>query len=395
MTTASFRPLLASAVCFFFAAAAPAEPRRTIPVDGLPFEAELIAADAQWQLTFQQNDRRRPLPAADLVRWGSPAETVRGPVIVTADGGLLVGDVLAADPEKLVADSALFGLVELPAEQAAAVVFSLPSDRRARDLLLDRACSYESTSDQVMLVNGDVVDGRFRRIHEDKVELDADVGPLEIEVDRVRAVVFNPTLLDRPRREGLWAVAGFADGTRLVVDRLIVAGESVEITAAGRVWRTARDELVCLQPLGGRAVYLSDLEPSGDRQLPFLELDWPPYRNDRDVTGGWLRCGGRLYLKGLGVHSAARLTYTLEEPYRRFEALLGIDDHTAGQGSVRFLVYVDGRRQYASPIVRGGDEPTAVSVDVAGAKRLDLIVDYADRADVMDRADWLEARLVP
>jgi hypothetical protein len=38
--------------------------------------------------------------------------------------------------------------------------------------------------------------------------------------------------------------------------------------------------------------------------------------------------------------------------------------------------------------------PVPVSVDLGGAKRLDLVVDFADRADELDRANWLNARLV-
>jgi hypothetical protein len=36
-----------------------------------------------------------------------------------------------------------------------------------------------------------------------------------------------------------------------------------------------------------------------------------------------------------------------------------------------------------------------VSVDVAGARGITLVVDYAERGDEMDRADWLDAALVP
>ena len=87
--------------------------------------------------------------------------------------------------------------------------------------------------------------------------------------------------------------------------------------------------------------------------MPYLDLSWP-YHNDRNVTGGLLRCGGRLYLKGLGVHSAARLSYALDGRYRRFQAELGIDDSTGGRGSVEFRVLVDGRQRYASGPIRGG-----------------------------------------
>jgi hypothetical protein len=77
----------------------------------------------------------------------------------------------------------------------------------------------------------------------------------------------------------------------------------------------------------------------------------------------------------------------------RFEALVGIDDSTAGGGSVIFRVLVDGQERFTSRTIRGGDAPMPVSVDLTGAKRLELIVDYADRADVLDHADWLDARL--
>ena len=127
------------------------------------------------------------------------------------------------------------------------------------------------------------------------------------------------------------------------------------------------------------AVFLSDIRPDEYRFLPYLDMNWP-YRTDRNVTGGQLRCGGRLYMKGLGVHSAARLSYELDRPWRRFQAEIGIDDSTAGRGSVGFRVFVDGKLKYASLAVRGGMPPQSVSVDLAGAKQLDLVVDYGEAA---------------
>ncbi|NLF10042.1 MAG: hypothetical protein GX594_18995 [Pirellulaceae bacterium] len=61
---------------------------------------------------------------------------------------------------------------------------------------------------------------------------------------------------------------------------------------------------------------------------------------------------------------------------------------------MRFRVLVDGREKYAGPILRDGEPPVPVEVDLTGAKRMELVVDYADRADVLDRADWLDARIV-
>ena len=116
------------------------------------------------------------------------------------------------------------------------------------------------------------------------------------------------------------------------------------------------------------------------------------------MLGEPLTVGGKRYLKGIGMHSASRLTYRLDGKYRRFDAAVAIDDSADTRGSVTFGVYVlrDGqwKQAYTSDIVRGGDPPEPVSVDVDGAQALTLTVDYADRGDELDHADWLDARLV-
>ncbi len=155
---------------------------------------------------------------------------------------------------------------------------------------------------------------------------------------------------------------------------------------------------MALLPLGGRVDYLSDMKPSSYRHIPYLQLSWP-FAADASVSGGRLRAGGMLYLKGLGMHSPARITYDLDEPFRRFEAEVAIDAAAGRNGSVVFRVFTDdGGGSWAeratSEIVRGGDPPVPISVDLAGGKRISLLVDYADRGDEQDHADWLNARLV-
>ncbi len=264
-------------------------------------------------------------------------------------------------------------------------------------------------SDRLLLENGDELTGLLAGIADDAVRLQTGTGPVEVKTDRIAALVFNPALRRKSATKPgeLRAWLGLADGSRLLATRLLMEGDRMTVTAAGQPLAASRRNLVFLQPLGGRPVYLSDLKPAEYQQTPFLDLRWP-YRADRNVTGGLLRSGGRLYLKGLGVHSAARLVYNLsplplgEGPgvraagptAQRFAAEVGIDDSTAGGGSVRFRVLVDGREKFMSPILRGGDPPVPVSVDLTGAKKLELVVDYADRADVLDHADWLNARIV-
>ncbi|MEE8451707.1 MAG: NPCBM/NEW2 domain-containing protein [Thermoguttaceae bacterium] len=372
-----------------------AEAPSVVPVDGDPFLGQLVAADAQWQLTFTVDGKPRSLPAAELVRWGAFAEPSRGPIVQLADGGLLVADVLRADKERLAADSLLFGQIDFPLESLAGVVFQLPAGRRQRDALLDRVARATGDSDRILLHNGDEITGLVTGIENDTVGLDTKVGPIEIETGRIAALIFNPELKQTARPQGPRAWTGLSDGSRLLATGLTTDAKVLQVTTAGQTWATSPEELIALQPLGGRVTYLSDLEPAGYRHMPYLTLKWPRHGTDRNITGGRLWCDERLYLKGLGLHSASRLTYTLDGSYTRFDARLGIDDSTEGRGSVRFRVYVDDKQhRYTSPTVRGGNPPVPMSVDITEATRLDLIIDFADRADELDRAVWLDARLV-
>ncbi len=364
-----------------------------VPVDGKPFAAKLTAIDAKWQLHFAADNEKKPFAAADLVRWGKFAEPAEGSIVVMADGGLLVADVFGLDEENLAIGSMQFGTMEIPIECVAGVVFDPPTGARERDLLLDRVATTDGPSDRLLLHNGDMVTGLIRSFENDVIEVDTDIGPPKVEASAVAAMVFDPALRQETVSRGLRAWVGLANGSLLLAKTVTMTEKSLAITTTGgQVLKTTPDQLAGLQPLGGRAVYLSDLD-ADHRHLPFLSLRWP-YHVDRNVTAGRLRSGKRLYLKGLGVHSTARLTYRLDGTYGRFQADLGIDDSTEGRGSVRFRVYIDRKPIHLSKTIRGGDLPVPVSLDITGAKTLDLVVDYADRADQLDHANWLDARII-
>jgi hypothetical protein len=371
-----------------------AEGSLAVPVEGDAFPARLTSITAEGQLGFDAAGKPRSLAAADLVAWGQPAELQKGPIILLADGGRLPASVAGADKVHLTVDSTRLGRLKLPLESLAGVVYRPPPNPAELDALLDRVAGGQGRADRLILDNGDEVAGVIEELESDKLKIKGDLGTSELGIRRLVAVIFNPVLRQPPAAQPRAAWIGLRDGARLPVAALVLQGEALELTTlSGAKWTAAAKDLVHLMPQTARAVYLSDIPADDYRFLPYLQTQWP-YRTDRNVTGGQLRSGGRLCLKGLGMHSAARLSYALDRPWSRFQAEVGIDDSTAGRGSVSVRVFVDGKLQYASPPIRGGMRPQAVSVALSGAKRLDLVVDYGEGGDVMDRADWLDARLV-
>ena len=105
--------------------------------------------------------------------------------------------------------------------------------------------------------------------------------------------------------------------------------------------------------------------------------------------------GGRWSASGLGMTSRTRMTWPLDGRHRWFCSRVAIDDTAGDSGDVVFRVLVDGRSVWSSGPVRGGRKPRKLGpVDLAGARKLTLVVDYGRRADVGDHAAWLDPRLV-
>jgi hypothetical protein len=363
-------------------------------IGGETFPGTLAIAKADGTFHFQHNSQSREVAARGLVMWGAPLEVRQGSLVLLADGGLLAADVLASDDENLSVDSGVLRKLALPLEQVAAILFHPPLDAVRRDELLGRLREGAARDDLLILDNGDELSGTVLAISPEEIEFKAAVGKLQLARGRVVALAFDPSLVVAPQVKGLRTLVGLADGSRLVAASLVVSEAKAQITLAGGQQAGApAGQIVFLQPSGGRVQYLSDLKPAGYKHIPFLELPWE-YRLDRNVLGHSLRSGGRLYLKGVGMHSASRLTFALDGRHKRFAADVAIDDQAGPRGSVVFRVFVDAEQKYASPILRGGDAPLAISVELpAAAKTLSLIVDFADRGDELDYANWLNARL--
>lgn len=324
--------------------------------------------------------------------------------LVLADGGIIVleDEMPTTSDDSLVAVAETFGTLKLPLRLLAGIMLHSPIDPQRRDRLTarllrpqsDKSDAAKDNRDWLFFENGDALQGRVTTLTETGVEFAADVGQLTIERERLVAIAFDPSLRATPSTAPRTLV-GFADGGALSAKTLAFKNQQTELVLAdGSRLSADETEPVYVQPLLGQAVYLSDREPTGYRHIPYLNTPWD-YRLDENVEGTRLRAGGAIYLKGIGMHSASRLTWQLDKPYRRFEAELAIDDQTENRGSVVFRVFAGSRELYKSPVIRGGDKPTPISVDLRDVRQLSLIVDFADRADVLDHADWLNARLVP
>jgi len=154
-------------------------------------------------------------------------------------------------------------------------------------------------------------------------------------------------------------------------------------------------DLVPLRSVGFGHTYGGEVRYSGDSGPP---------RADRSNRGDPIRIDRRTFERGLGVHAPCEVVYAVEPGYRRFVALVGVDErivdmshgsNLARYPSVVFKVMIDGREAATSPVMRVQSPAWRFDVAIpAGARRVGLVAMDAGDGNREDWADWAEAGFV-
>ncbi|MEX0819232.1 MAG: NPCBM/NEW2 domain-containing protein [Pirellulaceae bacterium] len=391
--------------------------RRSLPllvVDGKTVPATIEELTPEWGIAVRVDGQTRRIEPSEYVLWGAYSDDDRSSQILLTDDSVLVGDLIRIEAESVTIASLQWGELQLDRRMVRAFLMLPKADPLERDRQWQTLRELEA-ADRVLLRSGDAIEGRLLPTTEQEngglfglislgIELPNNGESTSIGIEEIQALTFHAPM-SVSKSEGL---LGFRDGSLVAVSTLTRPQPRVTQigTAAGASLRLRNDELreslTFIQPQHGRITYLSDLPALGYKSLPFLKLEWP-LGVGANTLGGRLRSAGNIAFKGLGMHSTSRVAYNLDGKYQSFQAEVALDDHAGRQGSVVYRVLVErdngsGERQWSvaftSPILRGGDPPLPITIDVTSATRMALVVEMADRADTRDYANWLNARLV-
>jgi hypothetical protein len=238
------------------------------------------------------------------------------------------------------------------------------------------------------------VEGRVEGVRQGRLRVRASIGALSIDPARVRAMVMASGDAPVVATPAIQAAVETTDGERITGDWLALTATEVRVRPAwGAELAIPIEHASRLTVLNGRLVFLSDMRPAEVQETAYFDTP-RPFQTDRSQGGRPLRLGGRIFSRGLGVHARSALTYSLTGSFKTFAATLGVDSEVGNGGSVVYRVVGDERTLYESPVLRGGDAPQPITVDVSGVLLLRLEVGEAEDADVADHADWAEARLL-
>jgi hypothetical protein len=407
-----------------------------------------------WQAAAGQPDpgSLAEVSTSKIVRWGRCPPWPQGPMVLLADGGLIAGHIETLDANTCVITSTTFGRIELPAvavrgyrasvatgpvslETTSGVAgFRLPASR------LSRPAEPRQALGVLLLANRDRVAASTIRWQADVLTVETTAGTVLIPRSSVQAVDFalpilpSPTLATLVRGHSQRILVAIVDGSRFTIDQLeptmigaaAIPQAQTSLTLTGMsdrdrplVVSCVSDDIVALAVDDGSARLLALHEASAATHAPECGSPWPLARGHA-LTGDWPGLRGETAFTALGIHAAARVRYRLPRPADRFEATVAIDDSAGQGGSVVVKIRTlpadagntgtdrnDGfaldtpdppdasmREVFVSPVLRGGDDPIVIRAPLDKATDLELVVETADGADILDRTLWLDPRVI-
>ena len=241
---------------------------------------------------------------------------------------------------------------------------------------------------------------------------DENLGEQTFSLEQVREVLLAPIGAPPSQPDGAFLDIYGPGGSVLPGNPSSYSGNELVLSGLmeGSKWRVNLDSVRTILVRNGKVRYVSDMDPVNVVQKEVFPWQTDPSKGDElPAAFRWRRdqsvpdrpgqtdpltLDGTVYEKGIGSTSYTKLTYKLDESYRRFQATIGLDDradHPERRGAAVFRVLVDGKKQL-SETISSTDAPQSVDVDVSGASTISLVTDL--ETGYLDYANWAGARLI-
>lgn len=344
-----------------------------------------LVAITDKELVMAKDGKRTPVPFADIlqVELQKPGEAAAGGAVIDVE--LTDGSLLHCKSVAFKGKDALLTLVGAEASSkvpllAISSILNGAQDAALRQEWQEKVLNKRGIQDQLVIrrdgalnsLQGTLGDANAAGEIEFSLEVGGARRTRSFPLDRVQGLVFLRTpAADAPAP--LCKVVDLGQNS-VIAAKLQLEGEKLKVvTVAGAVFEMPRGSLQRLDFTNDKIAYLSDMTPASLVYRSPTGRNDPP-RMDTNLDGkGQLQIKGEVFAKGLALHAHTELTYNLDGKYKRFEAVLGMDDVVGGDGQPRVRIEGDGRELFGNVISRK-DERHNLDLDVRGVRQLRVIV---------------------
>lgn len=350
------------------------------PLEGPPLVAAAITLTAD--LVLGEGKPLLALRDVDWIEFAAPAKI--DPLSVSnvalgiwlTDGSWLPVATVAAGGNDIVRASSPFGTHDIPLSIISG--WGTSETAPAGDGL-----------DRVLVASGPI-DCRVQGLRDGKLLLATtlDPEPLALELGEIQGL----RLAQGIKRPTGFALLVTMDPNRPPV-RLLSTATGLQLAASKQPVAISTLGGLRVRVDGGRRAWLSDLTPVTVVEKGAFDVVWP-WQRDQALDGGPLTLGGIRHAKGITVHSAATVTWTLGQRYVRLRSLIGIADAVAPEGDCPVTITGDGKPLWRTERLRGGEAPVALDLDLRGVTSLSLDIALGERFDIGDHVMLADAYLI-
>jgi len=385
-------------------------------LDGTVSKGELLSIDKQ-NVVIQSEDGKTTLPLDQIQQITSIAEAKQRPegsilLRLVNDSRLVAKDVTLASGVVSMTPWAGSRPQKCTRKQIRTLRFGLPSP--SLDEQWNEVTQSEHAGDTLIIRKGtdslDYLEGVVIAMDESMVTFEYDGDEIPVKRSKLEGILFYQTggagTSEEQPEPAL--VASLRSGGQLRANTLTVSGDQVNVTMmSGAEWSVPLEELSSVDFAVGRTLFLSDAAPAELIVTPHIaskldealtQLIYQP-RNNKGQNNRplQLRYPSRdnaveTYSKGLCLHSRTHISYRLGNAYQQLNALAGIDPQLGERGAVNLVIKADDET-LLDEVVRGGEEPLTINLDVSKRRRVTIIVDYAADLDIADRLHLCDLRV--
>ena len=395
---------MTATTCLLFAAAALGPSVEVVTLNGEKHAGELKRLTAE-TLTLGKTGGSVSIPVAELMnvvfpKFIKPKTAPAAVIVVTLrDKTRLLCKQVTTTARRAKLESAAFGTFSVPLTNVAHIRFAGPDPKL--DEKWKVLCARTIKKDYLVIPKTNVldhIDGIVGAITKERIGFTLAGNAVDPPRTSIFGVIYARGSVSPPAAKPLCRVDAAGsdtlllsslryDGTKL--SGRLLAGSEVEIPLSS---------LKAIDFSLGKVKYLSAMEPREVKYTSYFDdkLDVALFRYRRDRTydaGKPIQLAGKKYARGLWIHSRTFLRYRLGRDFRRFKAVMGIDDNAQGNGDVHVVISGDGKILLETD-VRKGDKPRTLDIDVSNVRDLEILVDYGRFGDSGDHLDLAEARVI-
>lgn len=378
-------------------------------LSGESVKGKLIeVGEEQVRLETADGERKYALVEVLEVRQAKPEVDTVPPISVKLiDETVLGANEISLNTRRAEIKSARYGDFTLTFRQLRSLRFIKPIDEQGdrwaalhereetRDMLVIPKTRQIKTGEQSVTVQTvDYLKGTVSEIAEGEVKFVYNGQTIPVKVEKVFGIV----LARQNPRPGKATCVVSLGGDRVYASSVVSSDNKLAVRLAAGADVTVSPNLVkSLDFSQGKIQYLSAIEPREYEHTEFFGFSFDYSRDKTGLNKKPLRLGGRDYNRGLWIHTKTFLKYRLGGEYRRFQAVVGIDEGLANKalGDVKLTISGDGKVLFQK-VILGKNPPERLDIEVPGVRDLEILVDWVDENDLgyCDHLDLADAKVV-